>query len=137
MNNLHVLSQINSPSIAAIFALGYWVSFIFLLVAILLVVVPVCLVFVKAGRKWWEAIIPIYNLYILTIIIGQPWWIIFGFFIPVANWVVGIYSNYHLSKRFGYGIPFTLGLVFLPFIFFPILGYGKAVYIAPQTDSTQ
>jgi hypothetical protein len=33
-----------------------------------------------------------------------------------------------LSKRFDVGEGFALGLVFLPFIFYPILGFGSAEY---------
>ena len=37
-------------------------------------------IFTKAGRKWWEAIIPIYNVYVLLKIIGRPgWWLLLFF----------------------------------------------------------
>ena len=36
----------------------------------------------KAGRKWWEAVIPIYNGIVLMSIINRPkWWVIL-LFIP-------------------------------------------------------
>jgi len=39
---------------------------------------------------------------------------------------------YHgLSKSFGKGAGFTVGLVLLGFIFVPILGFGRAQYIGP------
>lgn len=39
----------------------------------------------KAGRKTWEAIVPIYNAIVLMKIINRPkWWVIL-FFIPVIN----------------------------------------------------
>jgi hypothetical protein len=34
-----------------------------------------------------------------------------------------------LSKRFGKDIGFTLGLIFLPYVFLPILAFSKAKYI--------
>ncbi len=41
--------------------------------------------YVKAGRKAWEAIIPIYNAIVLMQIINRPkWWVIF-LFIPIIN----------------------------------------------------
>lgn len=106
----------------------------FISVCVLLFLVPMCLIFKKAGRSWWEALIPLYNLYIMTVIIGVPWWILIGFFVPFLNYVVGGYMYYHLSKRFGFDIPFTIGLVFLPFIFLPILGYGGAIYTAKERE---
>jgi len=36
-----------------------------------------------------------------------------------------------LSKSFGKDVGFTLGLLFLSIIFYPILGFGDAKYIGP------
>jgi hypothetical protein len=33
-----------------------------------------------------------------------------------------------ISKSFGKGVGFTIGLIFLSFIFWPILGFGDAQY---------
>ena len=41
--------------------------------------------YVKAGRKSWEAIIPIYNAIVLMQIINRPKWWVFLLFIPVVN----------------------------------------------------
>lgn len=38
---------------------------------------------------------------------------------------------HQLSKSFVKDVGFTLGLFFLGFIFFPILGFGSAKYIGP------
>ena len=38
-----------------------------------------------AGRKAWEAVIPVYNAYVLTKIIRRPWWWVILLFIPVIN----------------------------------------------------
>lgn len=40
-----------------------------------------------------------------------------------------------LSKSFGKGVGFTIGLLFLPFIFMPILGFDKSIkYIGPAGE---
>jgi hypothetical protein len=40
--------------------------------------------------------------------------------------------TYHaISKAFGKNAGFTVGLVLLPFIFWPILAFGKATYTKP------
>ncbi len=39
----------------------------------------------RAGYPSWYALIPIYNLYILTKIINRPWWWMLLLFIPVVN----------------------------------------------------
>jgi hypothetical protein len=41
---------------------------------------------------------------------------------------------HYLDKSFGKDLGFTLGLIFLPFIFYPILGYGAASYEGPFGD---
>ncbi|MEW7279147.1 signal peptidase I [Aquimarina sp. 2201CG1-2-11] len=41
--------------------------------------------YVKAGRKAWEAIVPVYNAVILMKIINRPWWWVILLFIPVIN----------------------------------------------------
>ena len=51
--------------------------------------------------------------------------------IPIVNIIVGIIVSIDLSKSFGRGIGTALGLIFLPFIFIPILGFGSAQYVGP------
>ncbi|WP_431161356.1 signal peptidase I [Flagellimonas beolgyonensis] len=41
--------------------------------------------YVKAGRKAWEAAIPVYNGIILMKIIKRPWWWVLLLFIPIIN----------------------------------------------------
>ena len=50
---------------------------------------------------------------------------------PIFNFVVGLVITHDLSRSFGKGIDFTLGLILLGFIFFPILGFGSAKYVGP------
>ena len=42
----------------------------------------------KAGRKPWEAAIPIYNAVILMKIINRPWWWTILLFIPIVNLIM-------------------------------------------------
>jgi hypothetical protein len=37
-----------------------------------------------------------------------------------------------LSKLFGKGVGYTIGIIFLPFIFLPMLAFGSAEYQGPQ-----
>lgn len=84
--------------------------------------------FTKAGKPGWGAFIPIYNLILLLEIAGRPiWWIIL-LFIPIVNLIVAIMIFGDVARKFGKGSGFGLGLTFLGFIFFPILGFGSAEY---------
>ncbi|MCX7636900.1 MAG: DUF5684 domain-containing protein, partial [Cyclobacteriaceae bacterium] len=67
-------------------------------------------------------------------IVGKPiWWIIL-LLIPFVNFFVGIYLCHLTSKAYGKDIVMTLLLIFLPFVGFPILGFGDAKYVGPPKD---
>ncbi|SRR5712692_1847862 len=87
-------------------------------------------VFEKAGRPGWAAIIPIYNTYILFRIAGKPGWWLLLLFIPVVNLVILLLISLELSSRFAKSTGFAIGLLLLPMIFYPVLGFGDARYAA-------
>lgn len=88
-------------------------------------------VFVKGGRPGWAAIIPIYNIYVLLKIVGRPGWWLILYIIPIVGFIVWIIVSIDLAKSFGRSSGFAVGLIFLPFIFIPILGFGSATYVEP------
>lgn len=88
-------------------------------------------IFEKAGKPGWAAIIPIYNTIVLLNIVGKPWWWILLFLIPGVNIVFAVWMMNLLSLSFGKGIGFTIGLIFLSFIFYPILAFSNAEYVGP------
>ncbi|MCS7028099.1 MAG: DUF5684 domain-containing protein, partial [Bacteroidia bacterium] len=86
-------------------------------------------IFTKAGKPGWAAIIPFYNVIVLLEIVRKPiWWFVL-FLIPLVSLFIGIITTHQLSKSFGKEVGFTIGLIFLPFIFLPILAFGDAQYI--------
>jgi len=103
---------------------------LYLLVVVFLIIIPTWKIFVKAGKPGWAAIIPIYSTLVLLQVIGRPWWWILMLIIPIVNIVFAIMIYDGLSHAFGKGIGTTIGLIFLSFIFLPILGYGPAKYEA-------
>jgi hypothetical protein len=110
---------------------GVAVALVFALAVFVLVVAGLWRVFTKAGEEGWKAIIPIYNWIILLKIVGREWWWILLWLIPIVNVVIAIIVYNDLSKSFGKGVGFTVGLFFLNAIFIPILGFGSATYIGP------
>jgi hypothetical protein len=85
-------------------------------------------VFTKAGKPGWACLIPIYNAIVLLEIVGRPvWWIVL-MIIPLVNVIVGIIVAIDLARVFGKGAGFAAGLILLPFVFCPILGFGDAQY---------
>ena len=91
-------------------------------------------IYVKAGQPGWAVLIPIYNWYILLKIAGKPWWWLLLYLIPIVNIIYVIWTYNMLSKSFGKEEGFTVGLLLLGIIFFPILGFGDAKYLGPYGD---
>jgi hypothetical protein len=89
-------------------------------------------IFAKAGRPGWAAIIPIYNTLQMIWMVGRPWWWILLLLIPFLNLIIGIILLNDLSSSFGHGVGFTLGLIFLAPIFFLILAFGSSQYRGPS-----
>ncbi|UGU15130.1 DUF5684 domain-containing protein [Sinomicrobium kalidii] len=88
--------------------------------------------FEKAGKPGWAAIIPIYNIIVLIEIVGKPMWWIVLLLVPCVNYVALVWLTNLLSKSFGKGEGYTVGLVLLPFVFYPMLGFGDAEYQGPS-----
>lgn len=120
------------------------------MVGICLIIVIITLaslwkVFTKAGKPGWAAIIPFYNLVVVLDIINKPrWWVLLFIFFSFIGQVgtalsviLGIYVLFKLAEAFGRGTLFTIGLYVLPFIFFPILAWGKAEYKDPKKVTVQ
>ena len=109
--------------------------------------------FTKAGEEGWKSIIPFYNNYILYKIVWDTKFFFISLGLILGMWlcmigasfsaiftmlylacliagaVIGIMCDYKLSKSFGHGAGFTVGLIFLGIIFYPILGFGRSPYL--------
>ncbi len=109
-------------------AAGAIVGLIIYLAIIVAIIASIWKVFVKAGQPGWAAIVPFYNIYVMTQIAGRPaWWLVL-FFIPVVSIVAAVILFIDIAKAFGKGAGFGIGLALLGPIFFPILGFGSATY---------
>ena len=132
-------------------------AFVVCIVWYVLLVIANWRIFSKAGEHGWKSIIPVYNTYISFKIAWKPlfFWLsllvvivagVCGALMPAdasgaapvltvimyVAMIVGIVLyvglNYKLSKAFGHGVGFTLGLIFLTPIFLLILGLGGSQY---------
>jgi hypothetical protein len=112
----------------------YWIVYIAIVV---LIVAGWWKIFEKAGEAGWKAIIPIYDILILLKIVGREWWWIILMLIPIVGFVAWIIIALDLAKSFGRGTGFAIGLIFLPFIFAVILGFGSDAYRGPARTVSQ
>jgi hypothetical protein len=107
---------------------GGMVVLVIYLAVVVLAIAGMWKTFAKAGQPGWGCIVPIYNAYLILKIAGRPWWWLFLLIIPFVNLIVLIIVFLDFAKNFGKGTGFALGLMFLWFIFYPILGFGDAQY---------
>jgi signal peptidase I len=57
--------------------------------------------YIAAGRKAWEAAIPVYNAVVLLQILKRPWWWTLLLFIPIVNLIMFPVLWVELLNRFG------------------------------------
>ncbi len=101
---------------------------LFSLAIAILIAVSMWKVFTKARKPGWACLIPFYNIYVMLQIAGKPGWWLLLYFIPVVNLIVGIITLLAFVGNFGKSVGFAIGLIFLPFIFYPMLAFGDARY---------
>jgi len=108
--------------------------FVFPFLLAVFMIIAYWIVFEKAGQPGWAILIPIYNIIIMLAVAKKPWWWLFLFFIPLVNIVFVIMMLNGISKNFGKNEGFTVGLIFLSIIFWPILAFGDAKYIKEEEN---
>ncbi len=143
----------STGDLIAVLVASLAVVVIIALVWYILQVVSYWKIFKKAGEPGWKSIIPFYNLYIQYKISWSGGWFflflvcsiagaalasftgaayVIGVILALIAFIVMIVGSYKLSKAFGHGVPFTIGILFLSPIFIMILGFGKSEYQNPQ-----
>lgn len=59
--------------------------------------------FTNAGKKTWEALVPGYNIYIMTRLIDRPWWWVILTALPVVGNVMVVVIMYELMHVYRFG----------------------------------
>lgn len=101
---------------------------IIILVPAIILITSWWVLFQKADEPGWAAIVPFYNMVVLLRIAGKPGWWVILMLIPFVNIVISIMVAIALAEKFGQGGGFAVGLILLPFIFYPILAFGSSEY---------
>lgn len=115
-------------------AAGSMVYSVITLAISIVVLVGFWKVFEKAGKPGWGAIVPFYNLYCLFDMSFGTGWLFLLTFVPCVNVVMIIIMYIKLATAFDKGIGFGIGILFLPYIFIPMLGFGDAQYVGPSRN---
>ena len=98
------------------------------LLIVVLLIASLWKVFTKANEAGWKSLIPFYNLWVMIKIARLPGYYLILMLIPLINIFASMRMMNRISHSFGRGTGFTVGLVFLPFIFYPILAFGSSEY---------
>ena len=107
---------------------------IFYLAFIGFVVAGMWKTFSKAGEPGWAAIVPFYNIYVMTKIVGRPaWWVVLAI-LPCVNIIALFIISIDMAKSFGKDVGFGIGLALLGPVFYAILGFGNAQYQGPAAS---
>lgn len=84
----------------------------------------------KAGLPGWSQIVPIFDLIMILRVAQRPWWWLLFLIVPFVNLIMIVKVLDDVGQKFGKGLLTTIGLVFLPFITWSVLGFGSAEYQA-------
>ncbi|MDP8265858.1 MAG: DUF5684 domain-containing protein [Candidatus Aceula meridiana] len=110
------------------------VKFVFGLIFVLLILVSTWKVCNKAGYPGWSQLVPFYGVYVQCKIAGKPGWWLLLFFVPIVSIIVAFAVYIGIARNFGKGVGFGLGLIFLPFIFWPILAFDNSQYMSNESE---
>jgi Family of unknown function (DUF5684) len=83
----------------------------------------------KAGKPGWAILVPIYNAIVMQQISGKPLWWIFLYLVPGVNIVIAVICTFALAENFGKGKGYGLGMLFLPWVFVPMLAFSDAEFV--------
>ena len=83
------------------------------------------LVYMKMNKKWWSALIPIYNMMVLSDAVLKSSLLGLIVFIPVIGQIFLLYIIFKLGLAFKKSGFLT---VLFPFIMFPVIGFGSSSF---------
>ena len=110
-------------------SIGFGILFISMVIISLIISVVMLIslikIFKRNGKPGWGAIIPIYNFILMSEIAEVKSTYVILLFVPIAN----IYARYviykGIAKKYNKGSGYAVGMLLVPFIFFPMLAFKK------------
>lgn len=99
-----------------------------LLITVYMIVVR-WIIYKKAGKHGWAAIIPIYKDVVWLKIAGLSPWLLLLFLIPIFGWIalviIFIVAKFKVPVAFGQSALWGLGLWFIPIVFESVIAFSK------------
>lgn len=116
-----------------VFSNGYFrlLFALFIILGIYSVIIT-SFIFKKAKKQPWATYIPIYRDIIHLKLCNFSPFVLILLFIPIIGWfallAIGVVGKFELSKNFGHGFLFGLGLLFFPPFFRTYLAFSNDVF---------
>ena len=89
------------------------------------------IIYRKAGKHGWAAIIPLYRQIVMYKICGLSPWLMLLWFVPIFGWIamfiIAIMKRFCLANSFGKGALFGFGLLILQPIFQSVLAFNSRI----------
>lgn len=92
---------------------------------IILPIVSYWKLFEKAGKPGWAVLIPIYSTLVMLEIINKPWYWLLLMIIPFFGIIWAVWAINLFVKSFGKDEGYTVGVLFLPFVFLPLMAFDE------------
>jgi hypothetical protein len=96
--------------------------------AIVFEITCISLVFTKADKPGWGAIVPIYGIILLCDIAEKPRWWTLLCVIPFVNILACIVLSISVARHFDRSDAFGVGLALVPVVFWAIIAFGDSEY---------
>ena len=87
------------------------------------------IIYKKAGKHGWAAIIPIYKDVVWLKIAGISPWVLLLVLIPILGWIalaiIFLVAKFKVPVAFGQSALWGLGLWFIPIVFESVIAFSK------------
>ena len=158
-------STADSGALVAFLIAYFGIIFVVSVVPAILQLIGQWKTYKKMGEPGWACLVPYYNIYVvckrcskmiyfkmliggtIAMTVASLFFIagdgaaLFGALIYIATYIVLIVAVAKMygdwSRCFGYSTGFAVGMFFIPWIFFMILGFGNCEYLGNVNDPSQ
>ena len=119
------------------FGIGLIVEFILGVSLCVLLLISLIKIYKKFDQAWWKAIVPIYNIFVLTQMAEKSILYFALFLVPVVN----IYAAYvvysSICEKLGKSKKMAIGILLMPYIFIPMIAFNNNISVVKSSSETK
>lgn len=114
----------------------YWTVIAVYVLAAVLIIASMWILYRKANKPGWAAVVPFYKTVVMMEVIGRPtWWFLIIAFVPIVTIWFGIVAALDFAKSYGKSTGFGILLILLPIVGYPLLAFDKNTkYVGPAAE---